>query len=111
MVFGGVGPGNQDHIGFFDIADGICHGATAECCGQTGHGGGMSEPGAMIDIVGFKNRPGKFLGNIIFFIGDPGGGQNTDTVGPVFIFYGSQALGHQIQGFIPGGLPELAVFP
>ena len=66
MVLGGVGAGDQDHIGVFDIGDGVRHCATSESCGQTGHGGAMSETGAMVDVVGFKHRPGEFLSNDSF---------------------------------------------
>jgi hypothetical protein len=38
MIFGGIGPGDDNDIRFFNVADGIRHGATAESCGQTGHG-------------------------------------------------------------------------
>ena len=71
MIFGGVGPGYQYDFGVFDIADGICHGSASESCGQTGHGGGMSEPGAVVDIVCLEHGPGELVGNIVFLVGDP----------------------------------------
>ena len=42
------------------LPDGVGHGAAAERSGQTGHGGGVSEPGAVIDIVGPYHRPHHF---------------------------------------------------
>ena len=74
MVFGGVGSGDQDDIGFFDVADGVRHSAASECCSQTGYGGRMSEPGAMINVVGFQHPPSKFIGDVILFIGYSCGG-------------------------------------
>jgi len=74
VVFGRVGSGDQNGIGFFNTTNRIGHGTASECCGQTGHSGRMSETCAVIDIVGFKHRPGKFLGDVIFLIGDTGRG-------------------------------------
>ena len=72
MVFSGIGSGNQNHLGLFNITDGVGHRSTAEGCGQTGHSGGMSEAGTVVDIVGFQHRPGEFVGDIILFIADAG---------------------------------------
>ena len=87
MIFSGIGSDNQNQIRLFNILDGVCHCATSESCGQTGHGGRMSETGAVIDIIGLKYRPYEFLGDIILFVGHPGRRQKTDTVGPMVIFY------------------------
>ncbi len=43
---------HKKYIRFFDVSDGIRHCAASECCSQTGYGGRMSEPGAMIDVIG-----------------------------------------------------------
>jgi hypothetical protein len=37
MIFGGVGSGDQNHLGILDVTDGVGHGTASECCGQTGH--------------------------------------------------------------------------
>ncbi len=70
MIFCGIGTGDDDHISGFNIGDGIGHCTTAECRGQTGHSRAMSEPSAMIDIVGLQHRPGKFMGDVVLLIGD-----------------------------------------
>ena len=110
MVFGGIGAGDQNDIGLFNTIDGIGHGTAAKRCGQTGHSGRMSETGAVIDAVGFKHRPGKFLGNVIFLVGDSGRGQHRQTVGAVFGFYVVKPVGYQIKGLFPGSFPQLTVF-
>ena len=109
MVFSSVRSGDQDHIGFFDLGDGIGHCATSESCGQTGHCGGMSEPGTMIDVVGFQNSPCKLVGQIIFFVGNTGGCQDADAVRSGLVFDLTESLGNQIEGLIPGGFPEVPV--
>ena len=83
MVFRGVGAGDQDDVGLLDIGDGVGHRATSERCGQTGHGGAVSETGAVIDVVGLEHRPGEFLGDVVFLVGDPGRGQHADAVAAV----------------------------
>jgi len=80
MVFRGIGSGHQDHLRLFNIRNGIGHCATAECGGQTGHRGAVSEPGAVIHIIGFKHRAGQFLGQIVFLIGYPGRGEHPQAV-------------------------------
>jgi hypothetical protein len=56
MVLRGVGACGEDQIGEFDLIDGICHSATAECGGQTGHRNGVSKAGAVIYIVPITAR-------------------------------------------------------
>ena len=75
MIFRGIGAGDQDHPGFLDFSNGICHRTASEGRSQTGYGSGVSKTGAMIDIVGFENPPDQLLHQIIFFIGGPGRGQ------------------------------------
>jgi hypothetical protein len=60
MVFGCIGTGDQNNIRFLDILDGVGHRSASERCGQTGHCGAMSEPGAMIDVVCLQHPPANF---------------------------------------------------
>ena len=85
VVFRGVRSGDQDNLGLLDLRDGIGHGATAERRGQTGHGGAVSEPGAVIDVVGFKCGPGEFLHQIVLFVGRPGGSHHGQSLGSVLL--------------------------
>ena len=110
MVFGGVGSGYQDNVRGFDIGNGVCHGAGSECCGQTGHGGAVSETGAMIDVVGFEHRPHELLDHIIVFVGHPGGGEYADAVRAMGRLDSAKLIRHLVQGLIPGCFPKLAVF-
>ena len=65
----GVGADSQDTTGITNITDGVGHRPAAECCDQTGHRGGMSETGTVVNIIGAQYRPGKFLNDIVLLIG------------------------------------------
>ena len=51
----------------------------------------------MIDTVGFKHRPRKFLGNVIFFVGNACGCQNADAVRSGLVFDLTEPLRDQIE--------------
>ena len=72
MVFVGVGADYQDAIGIFQFGDGIGHSSGTERRGQPGHGGAVSETGAVIDVVGADRGAHQFLHQVIFFVGGPG---------------------------------------
>jgi hypothetical protein len=81
MLLGGIRPDHQDGTGeFCNIVHGIGHGTRAEGSGQTGHGAGVSKPGAVIDIVRPDHLAGEFIHQVIFFVGAFGGGQDTDGI-------------------------------
>jgi len=67
--------------------------------GQTGHGGRMSEPGTVVDVVGAQHSPAQLLHNIIVFVGTLGGGYQCNLIGSVTL----ELIGNQIKSFIPGG--------
>ena len=83
MVFRRVGSRRQDDIGEFDLLDGVRHCTASECGGQTGHRHGVSETGAVIDIVGADHRAHEFLEEVVFLIGAAGRGETGDAVRPV----------------------------
>ncbi len=64
----GIGTDSQDTLCTLEIAYRVGHCSTAERCGQTGHSGGMSETGTVVDIVGTQYRPGEFLHDIVVFV-------------------------------------------
>ena len=52
MSLGCVGPDDKEAIRVgFEFRDRIRHGATAKGRGQTGHRGGVSETGAVVDVI------------------------------------------------------------
>jgi len=72
MAFCCIRTDNKNTCSILDFRNGISHGSTSKRCGQTDHSRGMSETGTMVDIVGANHRPGKFLNQVILFIGNFG---------------------------------------
>ena len=70
MGRGGIGTDHKDAVGIFQFSNGVSHGSTPKGCGKTCHGGGVSEPGAVIHVVGSHCGPRKFLEEVIFLIGN-----------------------------------------
>ena len=109
VIFVGVGADHQDAIGILQFGDGIGHGSGTEGRGQPGHGGAVSEAGAVIHVVGADRGAQQFLHQVIFFVGGPGRTPAANLFGAVFFLHLPEAAGHKIEGLIPGGLLEFAV--
>ena len=69
MRLGGVGAYGQDGGGTAYFIDRVGHCAASQRGGQTGHGRGVSETGAVINVVRPHHRTGKFLDQVVVFIG------------------------------------------
>jgi formate/nitrite transporter FocA (FNT family) len=77
IIFYGGFWGSESGLAAHGIkALGIGHCTTSECCPQTGDSNGVSETGAMVHIIGTYCCSHKFLGQIIFFVGNPSGGEH-----------------------------------
>lgn len=50
MVFSGVSPDHQKHIGIFVVGEKISHNTPTKCLAKTGHSGGVSETGVVVHI-------------------------------------------------------------
>ena len=85
VILGGVGAGDENHVGVGDVADGVGHCSTSKRGGQTGHRGAVSETGAVINAVGFQDRPGEFLSDVVLLVGDPGRGEDPEGVRAVVV--------------------------
>lgn len=68
MRLRGVASGHQKDIGQMHICDGVGHRARTQCRGQTGHGAGVSEPRAVIDVVRTDQSARHLLQEIIFLV-------------------------------------------
>ena len=68
MLLRGVGAYDQNALGIGQLRYGVGHGPAAEGKGQGGYGGGMTEPGAVIDVVGLHHQAGELLGQVILLI-------------------------------------------
>ncbi len=64
----GVGANSQNAGGIADLIDSVGHGSAAEGCDQTGHGGGMSEAGTVVNVVSAQYSPGKLLGDVVILV-------------------------------------------
>ncbi len=83
---GGIGTGDQDNLGLVEFVDGVGHGAGAEGSGKTCHRGRVSEPGAVVDVIGADNSAGKLLQQVVFLVAAFGGRQDTDGIGAMVFF-------------------------
>ncbi len=57
-----------------DFTNRISHCAATETSGQTGHGGRMSKTGTVVHVISLHDSPSKFLGQVVFFVGASGRG-------------------------------------
>jgi len=96
-----VGTDDKDAAGIFNLGNGICHGSTSESGGQTDHRGGMSEPRAVVDVVGADDGPGEFLCQVIFFVGNFGGDKDADAVRSVGVNDFAKTIRDNLYGLVP----------
>ena len=101
VVFGGIGPDDENTLGFGEFRQGVGHRPRTKSRGQTDHGGTVSEPGAVVYIIGTDGRAGKFIQQEVFFIGNLGRGKDAHGIGAMGIHYLLQPLGRRVQGFVP----------
>ena len=69
MGFSGVGANSQDAGGIANLADRVSHRSAAERGDQTGHRGGMSETGTVVNVVLTEYYPSEFLDGIVVLVG------------------------------------------
>ena len=106
MICRGIGADDEDAIGFFNSVDGIGHGSRSECGGKTCHRRGVSEPGAVVHVVGAKHRAGQFLCQVVLLVGHFGGDKNADTVWAVLVDDLLEPVRSDLDGLVPAGVDE-----
>ena len=111
MLRRGVGTGDQEQIRILKFPDGIGHRSRTECGGQTDHRCAVSEPGAVIDIVGAERRPGHLHEQIVFLIGHLRGTQKGQRAGTGSRPDVVQPGGNDLQRLIPGALDQRPLPP
>ena len=52
MSLGGVAAGHDEALQILHLGDGVAHGAGADGQLQAGHTAGVTQPGAVIDVIG-----------------------------------------------------------
>ena len=85
MVLSSVGPDHEKATHILDFINGISHCSAAERGHQTGDRGGVSETGAVVDIVGTNHHPSKLLHEVIFLIGALSGREKSNAVRTLLI--------------------------
>ena len=103
-----VGADNEHRLGLFQVDERVGHGAAAQRLGQTGDGGGMAEAGAVVDVVGAHHGAHELLEDVVLFVGAAGRRETGDSVGPVLVPDGPEALGDNAQRLVPAGRHQLA---
>jgi hypothetical protein len=78
MCLGCIASSNEQDIRQMNIGDGIGHRARAQCRGQTGHGTGVSEPRAVVDVICADQSARHLLQEIIFLVRALGRDEETD---------------------------------
>ena len=70
----------------------------------------MTESCAVIHIIRAENRTHELLHNVVIFVGRLCGAQTGQRVGPVFAFDPGKSLCYEIDGLLPSGFLQFAVF-
>jgi len=68
MLLRGIGADDQNAFGIGQLGYGVGHGSAAEGESQGGYGGGMAEPGAVVDVVGLHHQAGELLGQVVLLV-------------------------------------------
>ena len=105
-----VGADDEEGLGLGKISKRIGHRPRTKSSRQTGDGGSVSGTGAVIDIIRLDHGAEKLLHVIGVFVNTPGAAHASQSVGTVLGNGLFNFARHQVQGFVPGGLPEVAPF-
>ena len=108
MVDRRVGANHDDHLGIQGFHERRGHRARTDAFHQRRHRTGVTQPGAVIDVVGLKRRADQLLEQIGFFVGAFGRaepGQRRPTVTRMDFF---QARSRLVQRLFPGRFTEMA---
>ena len=73
VLRGCIRTGHQKTVGVLKLLDRVGHGTGTKGRFQSHHGGGMTEAGAMVDIICLEDRPGQLHHQVIFLIAGLGG--------------------------------------
>ena len=105
----GVGADDEDDLHALDLADGVGHCPGTEYGGQSGHRGGVSETGAVVDVVRADPRAHELLECVIFFIRAACRGKAADGVGAVLVPDRLELPGDIGEGLVPRDFFELDI--
>ena len=106
MVRTGVAADEQNAGCSFVIRVRIARGSATELLEHRFHAGGVTEPGAVIDVVGAHHQAHELLLHEGVFVRRFGGGEAAEVAAEL-----AETRGYEVQGIIPGGPAELPVAP
>ncbi len=106
MIFGGVGPDDEDEARPLDVGDGAGVAAVADGALQAHGGGVLAVAGAVVDVVGSNDGAGELLHEEALLVGALGGGDEGEGVGAVLLLDLGEFLLNEVEGFVPGDLDE-----
>ena len=101
MSLGGIGADDEKNIGVFNLIEGVGGRSAAKAGSEPGHGWGVTDPGAVVHIVGAEDGPGQLLHQVVLLVGAAGRGERTQGIRAVFLFDLSEPPGYHLQGLIP----------
>ena len=101
MRFQRVAAYHQETVCRFHFGYAVGHRPATESRGQTCHSWGMSEAGAMVNVIGTDDGAGKLHENEVLLIGTFSRRKETDGVGAIIPFDMTQIVTNDIQRFIP----------
>ena len=106
VVLGRVGADDEDDVAVLAGGERRGDGAGADALEQRGDRRGVTEPGAVVDIVGAEAGAHQLLEQIGFLVGALGRAEAGKGVRPLFVPDTPQAAGGFLQRFLPARFPE-----
>ena len=107
---GRVAADDEDGLGIVDVVVGVGHGAVAPCVGNPRHGGGVADPGLVVDVVGAPVAR-ELAEEIGLFVAVLGRAEPVDAVGAAFLADRHHAVADLVDRLFPrDALPLAALF-
>ena len=106
MVLGRVGTDDQQTLGFRHVGDLVGDRARPDAFQQRGHGRGVTQARAVIDVVGAEARPHEFLKQIRLFVAAFGRAEPGQGVAAVHVADARQPAGRGVERLVPTRFAE-----
>ncbi len=110
VLLGGIGPTDQEHVGFAQVVGRVRHRADVELFAHRGDSRGVTESGAVVDRVG-PDLAGDLLEEVVLLVRTVRRGEKAQCFGAMFFDDLREVLDDAIIGLLPGGGNQMAVLP
>ena len=107
MVLDRIGADDDDHVGVLGGHERRRHGARADAFEKTGHGRGVTQARAVVDVVGGKAGAHELLEQVGFLVRALGRAEAGERVAAVAVADALEAAGRALQRLVPGRLAEM----